>query len=350
MPELLDRPITPAGVSALLRTRHAGVIVDGVDVLDETSGSANRLRLALTYAPGSDGGLPPTMFLKRNLERFTFPVEMYTSEVRTYRDVLPGTGVEAPATYAIETGADDVEFAILMEDLGGRDDVRMGFVLDPTTPDEVDRLLATLAHLHTTFWGGRELDRRAPWSRLPAADAAMAFWGEIGPRLTRRHLESGHRAVIVDQARWPQDALWRAFARMVEADGEGPPTFLHGDVHAGNVYHVVGGDGGLLDWQLALRGCWALDVAYIVTSALTIADRRAEERALLDGYLDRLRAADVDAPGADEGWRRYRQNALYGVMMWLITPDGVHTDAAQVEYLRRCLAAADDLETLAALA
>jgi hypothetical protein len=35
--------------------------------------------------------------------------------------------------------------------------------------------------------------------------------------------------------------------------------------------------------------------------------------------------------------------------MWLITPDGVHTDAAQVEYLGRCLAAADDLETMEAL-
>ena len=131
--------------------------------------------------------------------------------------------------------------------------------------------------------------------------------------------------------------------------GDGPPTLLHGDVHAGNVYHVAGGEGGLLDWQLALRGCWALDVSYLLTSALTPEDRRATERGLLAGYLERLRASGVDAPEPDDAWVRHRQHALYGVMMWLITPDGVHSDEAQRVYLRRCLVAADDLETLAAL-
>ena len=349
MGDLLERVVDAARVTELLAMRHPGVHVATVDVLDDTSGSANRLRLGLTYEDGADAGLPPTMFLKRNLERFSFPVEMYTTEVRIYRDVLPGTAVEAPAVYAIDAAGDDVEFAILMEDLGARPGVRIGFVLDPTTPGDVDSLLATLARLHVAFWGGGPIDRRAPWAKAPTEDAAMRFWAEIGPRLTRRHLESGHRAPLVDQARWPQDELWRAFDRMVAVDGESPHTLLHGDVHAGNVYYIAGADGGLLDWQLALRGCWALDVAYLLTSALTTADRRSHERELLGGYLERLRAAGVDAPAADEAWLRYRQNALYGVMMWLVTPDGVHTDAAQVEYVRRCLAAADDLETLDAL-
>ena len=42
-------------------------------------------------------------------------------------------------------------------------------------------------------------------------------------------------------------------------------------------------------------------------------------------------------------------HALYGVLMWLITPDGVHTDEAQIGYLTRCLAAAERLDTLGAL-
>lgn len=350
MPDVsVDRSVDAARLTALLAARHPGAEVDAVEVLDDTSGSANRLRLGVSYRPGADGGLPPTMFLKRNLERFSFPVSMYTTEVRVYRDVLPGTGVEAPAVYAIEATGDDVEFTILMEDLGARLGVRIGFVLDPTTPDEVDTLLATLARLHAAFWGGGAVDRRAPWAKAPADDDAMRFWAEIGPRLTRRHLERGHRAALVDQARWPQERLWAAFDRLVAVDGEGPHTLLHGDVHAGNVYYVAGADGGLLDWQLALRGCWALDVGYLLTSALAVEDRRAHERALLGGYLDRLRSAGIDAPSADDAWLRYRQNALYGVLMWLITPGGVHSDAAQAEYLRRCLAAADDLETLDAL-
>ena len=71
---------------------------------------------------------------------------------------------------------------------------------------------------------------------------------------------------------------------------------------------------------------------------------------MLRGYLDRLRAAGITPPGFDEAWLRYRQNVLYGVLMWLITPDGVHTDDAQRCFLQRCLTAAEDLETMSALA
>lgn len=349
MGDLLDRTVDAARITGLLSARYPGVDVASVEVLDDSSGSANRLRLGVAYRAGADCGLPATMFLKRNLERFNFPQSMYTNEVRIYRDVLPGTGVETPAIYAIEATGDDLDFVILMEDLSNRPVTRIGFVLDPTTPDEVASLLHTLARLHTAFWGGAPIDRVAPWAKAPADDEAMRFWAEIGPRLTRRHLERGHRAPFGDRLRWPQEDMWAAFDRMVAADGEGPHTLLHADVHAGNVYYVAGGDGGLLDWQMVMRGCWALDVGYLLTSALSVEDRRNNERDLLGHYLSRLRAAGVDAPGTDEAWLRYRQNALYGLMMWLITPDGVHADAAQIEYLRRCLAAAEDLETLDAL-
>lgn len=348
--EPLGREVEPEMLTRLLASERPGVVVDGVDVLDDSSGSANRLRLAVRYAEGHDAGLPASMFLKRNLERFSFPVSMYTTEVRVYRDVLPGTGIESPAVFAVEATGDDVEFTILMEDLSVRPEVRVGFVLDPASIGEVESVLTTLARLHGTFWGAPAVDARAPWTKLPTHDDAMRFWAEIGPRLTRRHLESGHRAAVVDTARWPQEALWPAFDRLLAVDSDGPVTLLHGDVHAGNVYYVAGGEGGLLDWQLALRGSWALDVTYLLTSALSTDDRREHERALLEGYLGRLAAAGGVAPSWDEAWYRYRQNALYGVLMWLITPDGVHTDAAQLEYLRRCLTAADDLETLAALA
>jgi hypothetical protein len=35
--------------------------------------------------------------------------------------------------------------------------------------------------------------------------------------------------------------------------------------------------------------------------------------------------------------------------MWLVTPDGVHTNEAQIGYLGRCLDAAGRLDTLGAL-
>ncbi len=142
-----DRGIDVAELSALL-----GVPVTAVEVLDETAGSANRLRLQLTY--GDDAGdLPERMFLKRNLARFSFPAEMYSTEVRVYRDVLPALGLEQPAIYAIDSADDDIRFSILMEDLALRPGARVGYVLDPTGPDEVDSLLDTLARLHAGVVG-----------------------------------------------------------------------------------------------------------------------------------------------------------------------------------------------------
>jgi hypothetical protein len=343
------REVDALRLNALLRARHPDADVVGVRVLDESDGSASRLRLEVDYAPGRDAGLPPTIFLKRNLARFTFPPEMYATEVRIYRDVLPGLDIESPEVFAIEAAPGDVRFTILMEDLATRPGGRLGIVTDPATPEEVAAVLDTLVSLHAAYWGGDRLDREVPWMRGPTEHAAMRFWREIGPRLTHRHLDGGHRAALVDSRRWPEEALWVGFERLVTADAGGPHTLLHGDVHAGNVYYDGRGAGGLIDWQLALRGSWALDVTYLLVTALDPAARAAHERDLLVGYLSGLRAAGVDPPPWDEAWLRYRQNVLYGIAMWLITPDGVHSDEVQDLSLQRCLLAGEALGTLAAL-
>jgi hypothetical protein len=302
------------------------------------------------YASGADRGLPTTMFLKRNLARLSFPAEMYSTEVRIYRDILPQLHIEKPAVYAIDAAADDISFTILMEDLGARPGARLGIVAEPTTPDEVVGVLVTLARLHAAWWGGARLDAEAPWLTPATSNPPMTFWSEIGPRLSRKHRSTGHRTGMVDPDQWPESRIWTAFAALVETINTGPPTLLHGDVHAGNVFYVDGTRGGLLDWQLALRGNWSLDVAYILTTALDPAQRAAHERDLLRGYLGQLGALGVtDVPSFDEAWLRYRQSALYGIAMWLITPGGVHSDEVQAENLRRCVAAGDELDTLAAL-
>lgn len=349
MSDAEDRTVDAHTLTRQLRVRHPDVEVAAVQVLTEHEGSASRLRLALQYAPGKDAGLPPTMFLKRNLAAFNFPGEMYSTEVGIYRDVLDGVDIERPAVYAIETGADDLHFTILMEDLGERPGARLGIVTQPTTIDEVAGLLDTIATLHATFWASPRLDSELTWLQPPLQNTSMAFWRQHGPRLARRHMEKGHRAALVDRAVWTDDRLWNGFDRFLVDLDSGPHTLLHGDVHAGNVYYVNGTGGGLIDWQLALRGNWGVDVTYLLTTALDPVQQAAHEADLLRHYLDRLAAHGVTPPDFDTAWLTYRRHVIYGVAMWLITPDGVHTDEAQLGYLARCLEAADRLGTLEAL-
>ena len=120
-------------------------------------------------------------------------------------------------------------------------------------------------------------------------------------------------------------------------------------MHAGNVYYLDGAPGGLLDWQLMLQGSWALDVGYLLQTALDPDVRAAHERDLLAEYLDDLGRLGVTPPPFDDAWSRYRQQPIWGVIMWLITPNGVHTDEVQQLSLARSLRAGDHLDTLAAL-
>lgn len=344
-----DRAVTPALLTGLLGRFRPGVVVRHVRVVDDSSGSANRLRLRLTYAPGADLGLPADVFLKRNLPDFTFPPEMYANEVRIYRDVVPGLQLETPEIFGLAFDEDRLRFTLLMTDLLAEPETRLGHVLEPVTLDEIRSLLVTLARLHAAHWGSPRLDDELSWLARPPACPNMRFWRQIGPRLTERHLSRGHRAGVVDRTYWAEDRLWTGFDRMLAADDTGPCTLLHGDVHAGNVYYRDGRPGGLLDWQLALQGSWALDVTYLITSALDGERRGAHERDLLDFYLDELVARGVEPPSREEAWTRYRENVLYGVLMWFITPDGVHTNEAQLEYIARCTRAGEELDTLGAL-
>jgi hypothetical protein len=347
---LVDQVIVePGWISALLQERYPGTEVTSLQVRGEDAGSASRLRLELTYTPATDQSLPTRMFLKRNLSEMSFPTEMYSTEVRFYRDVLPHLEIEGPALFAVESDDDDVRFTLLMEDLSLRRGARLGIATAPATPAEVASVLHTLATIHAAYWGGERLDRELPWLCPPPTNPQMRFWADVGPQLTRRHLERGHRAGLVDPDVWPPEEIWRAFEALLDINALAPHTLLHGDVHAGNVYYVEGSPGGLIDWQLMLRGSWALDVTYLIVSALTPLTRASHERSLLQGYLDRLRSLGVEAPRFDEAWECYRQNVLYGIIMWLITPQGVHSDAVQSTSLIRCLIAGEELRTLAAL-
>ncbi len=76
---------------------------------------------------------------------------------------------------------------------------------------------------------------------------------------------------------------------------------------------------GFTDWQVVLCGSWAYDFAYVVASGLDVADRRAWERDLLTGYLERLAACGAPVLDFDIAWLAYRQQALYPYFIWLST-------------------------------
>jgi aminoglycoside phosphotransferase (APT) family kinase protein len=144
--------------------------------------------------------------------------------------------------------------------------------------------------------------------------------------------------------------VWKPFVRTLTV---GPPTLLHGDAHVGNTYLLPDGTVGFLDWQVARRGNFSLDLGYFLQGALTTEDRRAAERALLEEYRGALGLPADELPSSDEVWLRYRASVAHGLTLWLCTATAgelwQRPDIA-LALAQRYSAAYEDLQTADAIA
>jgi hypothetical protein len=109
---------------------------------------------------------------------------------------------------------------------------------------------------------------------------------------------------------------------------------------------------GLGDWQVVSRGHWARDVAYAVSTALTVEDRRAMEQDLLRFYLDAMAAQGGPRIAFDEAWTAYRAQLLSALAWWTMTltpseamPDMQPLGTTNV-FLSRIAVAMDDLDSI----
>jgi aminoglycoside phosphotransferase (APT) family kinase protein len=120
---------------------------------------------------------------------------------------------------------------------------------------------------------------------------------------------------------------------------------LHGDPHIGNTFFDSAG-AGLYDWQLFASGHWAYDVVWAMAGAMTVEDRRANERDLIAHYLDSLAGNGVTAPEFDTAWKAYRTFAIAGFLNFLTPGDAVQSEEYNAEVGARHATAAVDLDSL----
>ena len=352
-----EEDLTAEVLTDVLSVNYPGVRVAAVDIVATKrcgggiASTADRLLLDLRYADGPIGDLPQRLILKTMLVAPHTPPEMYETEVRFYNELRPSLSVETPRCYAASFDAATGPFGLLLEDLTERG-ATFPNAMVPVSVDEAGALLDQLASVHAQFW-------QSPRFATDLAWVATSRKGGMSGVFERRG-----RAIISDQVdRHPfkqeliaplgmnVDELWAALAvaeRSLEAT---PVTLLHGDSHIANTYLLPDGIGGLLDWQLQVRGCWAHDVAYLISTALEPEVRRAEAPSLLGRYLDALASRGVrDAPSADEAWEWCRRAVLWGLVIgWLITPPenyGIEITAANTT---RMVAAVQDFDALGAI-
>jgi hypothetical protein len=340
LPATID-DLTPAWLSGVL-----GAEVTAVDVLDHAFATNQRARLALTPGPGAQ--VPASVFVKlapldAAHRQMIGATGMGEREVRFYADVAPTLDLAVPRCWFAAAEGD--LFVLLLDDLASRG-CRFSDGSWGVDADAAARALEELAAFHARFASPVARNAVAPWlataqrrSSEGTARLMRLVLDQQAGRLPPAYAAVGERYVAHHD--W-FDAQWHG----------GPQTYIHGDLHIGNVF-LDGARVGFLDWGLSRVSTPLRDVSYFLTMSVSIDERRAHERALLQGYLDALRAAGGPDLAFDDAWAAHRVHAAYTVVATFLaympsyaSGDGVALGDALLE---RANAAVDDLEVLDAI-
>ena len=333
-----------------LAPRHPGVRVVAVELLESHETTNSHARLRVHYE--GDAGAPATMFCKllpgraRGREREAIArTWMGIREAMFYERLAPGLDMRVPAVHAVRHDESSGEFVLLMEDLG-----TTGCTVSDgrrcVAPDAAAVALEDLASLHRRFLDPARRKVEAPW--VPVPDPPSDYG------TTRLQYSLDHH----------RDRLTPAFAELAELYvartqdvhdlwHPSPWTVIHGDTHIGNLFDDAGRT-GFLDWGLVTQSTPLRDACYFLTMALSVEDRRAHERRLLQHYVDVFAAGDGVSFDPDEAWQTYRVQASYLVpaCCQIVTfPEkvGEKRRVFAEAFLRRSEAALEDLEVRAAL-
>ncbi|ODQ87132.1 phosphotransferase [Mycolicibacterium holsaticum] len=338
--------ISPDWMTAALARNHPGAVVDTVTVALRDDGTNRRARLALTYSAGSG---PATVFAKAVDPEHADLVALTSGLYHEPRLFMSGVELplDHPAVYTALIDEDARNFLMIMEDVVARgadprDSTR------PMTVDQVASGVRGLARMHSRYWGERLSTNPA----LGWVEPFVAFEGLEYAPLHIAHERLGDTVSAEIPALSGTELFVDIWARYIGTLTSSEQTLLHGDPHIGNTYVLPGDDVGFLDWQMARRGNWSLDVGYFLQGALTIEDRRRGERDLLEEYRNALTLPSAELPAREEIWLRYRASVAHGLAIWMATLSGgdAWQDAAICLALaQRYAAAFVDLDTRAAI-
>ena len=269
---------------------------------------------------------------------------LYTTEAAFYRDIAPKLDIVLPACWlAIENRKEGI---IALEDLGARGVTFMS-ASDVWAPDAAAQMLLSLAKLHGATWGWKA--GTLPWITLGSGAqrgglTAMMAVDRFDALTERPEVKPFMPKELTEQA----DAMAALNLLWKQDDASDVLTLCHGDAHLGQTYVEPDGRRGLLDWQSPAVMPWAKDIAYFIGGALSIADRRATERDLLEYYLRELEQAGGPALDRAAAWHEYRRQMISG-MVWPVVIENMQPIEAIATMNERYLTAMTDLNAVDAL-
>jgi len=276
--DLIDTPeqASPEWVTAALRTADLDATVTSVTVRPVGTG-----QMSGTYMLELGGTSAPARIVLKvaSSERSTRTraSTAYRAEVGFYRDLAAAVAMRVPASYLAIIDDDGTRFNLLLEDVSPAE---QGDQIAGAEVDVVTVAARNLAGLHASTWCDDTLWQR-PW--LVRTDAARA-----------RVLRSIYDASATTFAQRFADRLDPVHLQTILGIGEHIEPFLldrqtpfaavHGDYRLDNLLIAPTGEVIAVDWQTVTVGLPGRDLAYLISTSLSVDDRRLAEREIVAAY------------------------------------------------------------------
>lgn len=348
--------ITPEWLTAVLCGDTAGACVTECAFGPGSSGTSVRRQIRVKYNPaGTAAGLPSTLFAKSTPTALTRLVNGFSgttaTEANFYSRLRPELTLEAPIGYHSAYSLDSYRSIHLLEDLVATKQASFCTPRSEINRDQANDVVDILADLHAHFYDDPRIGTEFTALRTyPQWFLDANRWADLQTYHEKAMTEAAD--IIPPDVLARRAEIWPALIRSMDTHATEPATVLHSDVHLGNWY-ITGADRmGLCDWQCVNTGLWARDFAYAVSATLSVENRRAWERELLERYLANMRRITGRTFATDRAWDHYRQQLFAALLMWTPTlchsplfPDMQPKDIC-FEMIKRMTTAISDLGAL----
>jgi len=345
-PAVIDaaEQLTPGWIGAVLGIGGAGAAVRAVTTEPVGTGQmATTVRARVELDDGTDR----TVVVKFGRPEVGGPMAAmaYAKEVSFYAELADRVAVRTPRCLYAAMTEGGARFALVLEDMA---DARPGDQIAGCSVAHAEAAVANLAGLHGPTWddesltslpwlsgdGSPSVDLLAPVMAMAADQFAERFSAELTP--TEAAVFEGCRELLVP---------WLVAPRP-------PQAVLHGDYRLDNLLFPASDPAGVaaVDWQTVSFGPPLRDVAFLLSTGLTVDDRRRHERELVATYHRGLAAHGVTGYGADRAWDDYRLGMMHApLIIWLGRLTATITERGDEMFKvmwQRSSAAIDDLGSL----
>ncbi|MET0986640.1 MAG: phosphotransferase [Steroidobacteraceae bacterium] len=327
-----------------LRSRSPAVRLRAIRDRKIILGTATKILVHVEYErpPGVDEP-PERLCIKGGFDEALRPMtaRAYQSEAHFYAHVARDLGIPLPRCWYAAASPAQGQGVVILDDLNAVG-ARFTDPLQPWSADTVAAALETQARWHGRTWGATQ--ERYPWYPIGTwvRDVADTLLSES----EWQHFLVDPEAPKLPEALQDRERMRRAlFAMWRLDDADDQRCLAHSDAHMGNTFVLPDGRVGFLDWQALAIAPSMDDVSNIIGGSMTIASRRANERSLLQHYLDVLAVSGGPRLTFDDAWLKYRRYHMHGIL-WPPTPAAMQLPEKTRVMSERHIAAIIDHEVL----